>query len=223
VCESWLGDNGFSNFLKDLGKKPSPKHSLDRINNEGNYEPGNCKWSTPKEQVANRRIKRIENFSIQDITKEIKRRESDEDKWDARFLFLARLVGSWSKDPSTQVGAVIVRPDKTVASVGFNGFCQKADDSPELYNDREFKLKRIIHAEINALLFCREPKDGYTLYSSQIPCSYCAIHLIQAGIRLFVFPPLPKESEARWGEDKALTLSYFAECGVDWKEISDFS
>ena len=49
---------------------------------------------------------------------------------------MAQLVASWSRDPSTQCGAVIVRPDKTVAAVGFNGFPRGADDSPALYPDR---------------------------------------------------------------------------------------
>lgn len=53
VCERWL--HSFKNFYEDMGDKPSPSHSLDRINNDGNYEPDNCKWSTPKEQRNNQR------------------------------------------------------------------------------------------------------------------------------------------------------------------------
>lgn len=53
VCDRWLND--FTAFLADMGPKPSPKHSIDRINNDGNYEPGNCRWATMKEQIANRR------------------------------------------------------------------------------------------------------------------------------------------------------------------------
>lgn len=53
VCDRWR--LSFIDFLADMGRKPSPKHSLDRINNDGNYEPGNCKWSTNKEQSNNRR------------------------------------------------------------------------------------------------------------------------------------------------------------------------
>ncbi len=54
ICERWLNlENGFLNFFADMGKKPTPKHSIDRINTNGNYEPNNCKWSTHTEQVRN--------------------------------------------------------------------------------------------------------------------------------------------------------------------------
>lgn len=53
VCERWLGPEGFRNFLTDMGKKPSPKHSLDRIDNDRPYSPENCRWATQKDQVRN--------------------------------------------------------------------------------------------------------------------------------------------------------------------------
>lgn len=55
VCERWRGKDGFLRFLKDVGKAPSPKHTLDRYpDKNGNYEPGNVRWATPKEQAENR-------------------------------------------------------------------------------------------------------------------------------------------------------------------------
>lgn len=53
VCERWL--KSFENFYQDMGPAPTIKHSLDRLNNNGNYEPSNCKWSTCIEQQRNRR------------------------------------------------------------------------------------------------------------------------------------------------------------------------
>ncbi len=55
VCDRWLGSDGFANFLKDLGRRPGPEYSLGRVNNDGNYEPGNCRWETRIEQCRNRR------------------------------------------------------------------------------------------------------------------------------------------------------------------------
>lgn len=59
ICDRWLGDHGFENFLADMGPKPSPAYSIDRIDNDGNYEPGNCRWATRSQQVRNRRAARL--------------------------------------------------------------------------------------------------------------------------------------------------------------------
>ena len=63
VCERWRGHNGYANFLADVGRRPSPKHSLDRWpNKDGNYEPGNVRWATRREQSTNTSRTRIIAF-----------------------------------------------------------------------------------------------------------------------------------------------------------------
>lgn len=133
--------------------------------------------------------------------------------WDRRFLALAEHIGGWSKDPSTQVGAVIVRPDRTIASVGYNGFPRGVVDDPGRLADRALKYPRTVHAELNAILSANEPVKGFTLYVTPLsPCSNCAGAIIQAGIARVVakcgqVPP-------RWLEDFNTAGSMFDEAGV---------
>lgn len=137
-------------------------------------------------------------------------------KWDMRFLHLAREVASWSKDPSTQTGAVLVRPDRTVCSLGFNGFPRRMNDAPHLYNDREVKYKRIIHCEINALLSSRDQDhQGYTLYVWPFgPCERCAVQLIQAGITRVVCPRV--RPDAKTLENVKLGHEFCKEAGLQY-------
>lgn len=69
VCDRWLGIDGFNNFYQDMGPKINHKLSLDRINNNGNYDPSNCRWASQKEQINNNR--RTKKFSINGIVKTI--------------------------------------------------------------------------------------------------------------------------------------------------------
>jgi dCMP deaminase len=135
-------------------------------------------------------------------------------KWDTRFLELARVVGSWSKD-KTKVGCVIIAPDLRIVGCGFNGFPRGCDDSPELYADREIKLRRVVHAERNALLFACRSVDGCTVYTSSLPpCAQCAAMLIQAGITRVVSPKPSREIAERWREDLAEAARMYGESGV---------
>ena len=138
-------------------------------------------------------------------------------KWDLRFLTLAQLVGSWSKDPSTQVGCVIARPDHTVASLGFNGFPKGVQDRPEHYRDREFKYPRIVHAEANAIVHATESLRGYSLYVYPLlPCGSCAGLIIQRGISE-VITSLTGDADTvkRWKDQAAVALEMFRDAGVE--------
>lgn len=121
--------------------------------------------------------------------------------WDRRFLGLAEHIARWSKDPSTQTGAVIARPDHRIVSVGYNGFPQAMPDRPDNYADRAEKYSRIIHCEMNALLFANASVEGCTLYTWPfISCDRCFVHMIQAGIYNFVAPKPTEDQLSRWGD-----------------------
>jgi len=146
---------------------------------------------------------------------------SHQEKRDTDYIALAKFWAERkSKDPSTQTGAVIVRPDGSIASMGYNGFPMGMDDDPELYLDRELKYKRIVHCEMNAALFTRESLKGYTLYTWPfLSCDRCAVHMIQAGIVRAVAPKLPEHLEERWGPALKLTKEWFEEAEVMVAEI----
>lgn len=141
-------------------------------------------------------------------------------KWDLRFLRLAQLVASWSKDPSTKCGAVIARSKRPI-SMGFNGFPQGMLDDEKLYADREVKYSRTIHAEVNALTFAEESVAGLEIFVWPFaPCDRCAVQIIQAGIVRVVFPEATKEQNDRWGAAFERSKAYLTEAGVEWVEVS---
>ena len=139
-----------------------------------------------------------------------------ESKWQGRFIKLAEEVSTWSKDPSSQVGAVIVRPDRTIASVGFNGFPRGVEDCHERIANRDTKLLYTIHAEMNAILSAKEPLTGYSLFVWPFqPCAHCAASIIQSGIK-DVYCPFNAhlDSYERWADSFKAALQMFDEAGV---------
>lgn len=138
------------------------------------------------------------------------------DKWDKRYLALAKEVSTWSKDPSTQVGAVTVGQKKEVLSQGFNGFPRGIEDSDERYGDRPTKYKFVVHAEMNAIYnatYSGVSLDGATLYVYGLPiCSECAKGIIQVGIKKVVVEKA-KELD-NWNESVGLSKKMFDEAGV---------
>ena len=134
-------------------------------------------------------------------------------KWDQRFLDLALYVAGWSKDPSTQVGAVITR-EKFIVSLGFNGFPAGIADDERMEN-RSTKYQIVIHAEENAILSARQDLRGATLYVAPLlPCSSCAAKIIQVGIMRVVARIAHHDAPERWAEPCAMALSLFEEAGV---------
>ena len=73
-------------------------------------------------------------------------------KWDTRFMKLAREISTWSKDPSSKIGAVIVNDERRILATGYNGFPKGIEDTEERLNDRDQKYPLIVHAEMNALM-----------------------------------------------------------------------
>jgi dCMP deaminase len=135
--------------------------------------------------------------------------------WDLYHLHVAREIASGSKDPSTQVGAVIVRPDRTVAATGYNGFPRGIADTPDRLNNREVKYGLVVHGEINAILTAREPLHGYTLYTWPfLTCARCGLHVIQSGIKRVVAPMLPDELKERWSGSLREAQELYEEAGV---------
>ena len=122
-------------------------------------------------------------------------------KWDRRFLDMARLVAGWSKDPSTKVGAVIADPHNRVVSVGYNGFPRGVPDDEAQLADRDMRLSLTLHAERNAILFARRDLTGCTLYCTHHPCASCAAEIIQAGIGRVVWLPQEGGFATRWALD----------------------
>lgn len=66
ICDRWRGVGGFRNFMQDMGPKPTPKHTLDRKDPNGNYEPSNCEWATKRQQTVNKRKRKYVAFIKQD-------------------------------------------------------------------------------------------------------------------------------------------------------------
>lgn len=164
----------------------------------------------------------ITDEQLQEMIAEAKEMEVAENKlkWDIRYLDMARLVASWSKDPSTQTGAVVVRPDNSVASVGYNGFPRGIKDTPDRYEDREVKYSYIVHCEMNAVLSAHTTVRGDTLYTWPFfSCDRCAMHMIQAGIVRVVAPSCPPEKQERWGAILEDSKSRFREAGIEVVEI----
>ena len=131
--------------------------------------------------------------------------------WNKRFLDLCDHVATWSKDPSTKLGSVIVDSKKRVISVGYNGFPRGVDDRHDRYDDRPTKYLFVAHAERNALDNAPMMVDNCTMYVTLLPCNECAKSIIQKGITTVVTYRPEREDVFNWN----ITLAMFNEAGVN--------
>lgn len=140
--------------------------------------------------------------------------------WNEYFFKLIDLISQKSKDPSTQVGCVIVGYNNEILSTGYNGFPIGVKDSKERYENRNTKLELVVHAEVNAIAFAA--KNGHKLFGSKlycqyIPCKDCAKSIIQAGITEIIYPIEKIEEWERkkgWKESAEISKLMFSEAGV---------
>lgn len=138
--------------------------------------------------------------------------------WDRKFIEMAVLVSSWSKDPSTKVGCVIADSDHAQLSEGFNGFPRGIADDSRL-QVREMKYRLIVHAEANAIAAAARnghSLKGATAYVTFSPCPQCAALLIQAGIRRVV--TIKGATPAHWLAECEIAQAMLHEAGVIYEE-----
>lgn len=139
--------------------------------------------------------------------------------WDRRFLELARHVSTWSKDPSTKVGAIIVR-DRHVKATGYNGFPKGISDDERL-DDREQKYPRVVHAEVNACIQAGHEARGATMYmffpGGGPPCIECTKVVITSGITRLVIAK--GEKCERWHDNQEVGGQILREAGVEIVEM----
>ena len=151
--------------------------------------------------------------------------------WDKRFLRLALHIADWSLDPSTKVGSVIVNSDKQIISTGFNGFSRGIKDTSERLNNRDEKMKLVVHGEMNAILaaskigislkncslylIARDTKNGQIWGSA--PCTRCSVELIQSGIIEVV--SIKGDPPERWKNDCDFAKSLLQEAGIKYREV----
>jgi dCMP deaminase len=138
--------------------------------------------------------------------------------WDRKFIEMAVLVSSWSKDPSTKVGCVIADSDHAQLSEGFNGFPRGIADDSRL-QVREMKYRLIVHAEANAIAAAARnghSLKGATAYVTFSPCPQCAALLVQAGIVRVV--TIKGATPAHWLAECEIAQAMLREAGVTYEE-----
>ena len=143
-------------------------------------------------------------------------------KWDKRYLELAKEISTWSKDPSTKVGAIAVSDQGGVIAQGYNGFPRGVVDTHSRLLDKDTKYQYIVHAEMNCIYNAAYQGSclvGSTMYVHGLPvCNECAKGIIQSGIIRVVSPKIkePTVIAMKWKQSMKLTMDLFTEVGIKY-------
>lgn len=132
--------------------------------------------------------------------------------WDKYFLDIARATALRSKDPSTQVGAVLVDEDGHIIGTGYNGFPPNFPELPESW-ERPAKYDYVVHAEANCLLHTIKSTKGSILYTTMFPCKECAKLIAAARIKKVVYSDDAYKNE--------VSQIIFAQCKIELAKLGD--
>lgn len=138
---------------------------------------------------------------------------------------IALLSSKRSKDPNTQVGAVIVTPDNRIIGTGWNGMPNVADNDKifpwgkDSFNPVENKYMYVVHAEPNAISHASESVRGCTMYLTWFPCAECAKSIAQSGISKIVY--LHEHTTDRYRDSMEAARRIFDVCGVAYQKYSE--
>ena len=147
------------------------------------------------------------------------------DEWNTRFMDLAKLIATWSKDTSTKVGCIVVDSGKRILTTGYNGFPRGVDDTIPARHERPVKYDFTEHAErnamYNALTYGVSLKDCI-MYVTFPPCVDCARGIIQSGIREIIYLDMPADKTQNipgWRDKLETSFKMFNEAGVIYKSL----
>ena len=141
--------------------------------------------------------------------------------WKTKYLDLAQHFSTWSKDPSSKIGAVTVADDGRVLTQGYNGFPRGIEDRDERLNNREVKYGLVVHAEMNCIY--NAANMGISLRDSSLfvyglpVCSSCSLGIIQAGIKNIYMRPNYAKLTPEWLASFSKTANNFSEAKIYWE------
>lgn len=142
--------------------------------------------------------------------------------WKHKYIELAKHISTWSKDPSTRVGAVAVGKHGQILSQGYNGIPRGVHDTSERLNIKETKYKFVVHAEQNCIYNATlngVSLNGADLYVYGLPvCSECAKGVVQVGIKR-VFMCHPFDISSTWSDSHELSKLMFTEVGIEFEDV----